>query len=50
MKRKYVSWAVLIVLAAAAAVVFSAQAADTQGRSLPTFEVDHAWPKVPPQW
>src|ERR1051326_4073268 len=21
-----------------------------QKRSLPTFEVDHAWPKVPPQW
>jgi DNA-binding beta-propeller fold protein YncE len=21
-----------------------------QGRSLPTFEVDRAWPKVPPQW
>jgi hypothetical protein len=28
----------------------SAQSAPKAGRSLPTFEVDRAWPKVPPQW
>jgi hypothetical protein len=58
MKRKYVSWAVLIALAAVAAVeekrlsttAFSAQAAETSSRSLPIFEVDRTWPKVPPQW
>ena len=48
MTRKSLSWVILIALAAAAAVAFSAQAAEP--RSLPTFEVDHAWPKVPPQW
>src|SRR5262245_50314692 len=26
------------------------EAAPAQSRSLPTFEVDRAWPKVPPQW
>jgi hypothetical protein len=58
MKSKHVSWAVLIALAALATVeqkrlstaVFSAQAAEPAGRSLPIFEVDRAWPKVPPQW
>jgi hypothetical protein len=45
MKSRYVSWAVLIALTAAAA-----QAAEPTGRSLPIFEVDRAWPKVPPQW
>src|SRR5438477_864759 len=50
MKCKSMSWVLLIVLAVAAAVAFSAQAAEPQGRSLPIFEVDHAWPKVPPQW
>jgi hypothetical protein len=44
MKRNLISWAVLLTLAGVA------QAADTQGRSLPTFEVDRTWPKVPPQW
>src|SRR5579871_1014453 len=58
MKRSRVGWAVLFVLVVAAGVeekriptaIFSAQAAPVEGRSLPTFEVDHAWPKVPPQW
>jgi hypothetical protein len=58
MKRTCVSWAVLIALAAVAAVeenrhstaMFSAQAAEPASRSLPVFEVDRAWPKVPPQW
>jgi len=58
MKRICVSWAVLIAVAVFAAVeeqgpasaAFSAQAAEPQGRSLPIFEVDRAWPKVPPQW
>jgi len=58
MKRKSVSWVVLIALAGAAAVeekwlsstAALAQAAPPQGRSLPIFEVDRSWPKVPPQW
>ena len=56
MKRNWISWAVLITLVGAAAVkekwlstaAWSAQAAE--GRSLPVFEVDHAWPKVPSKW
>src|SRR6202163_3659696 len=58
MKGKCVSWAVLIALAGALAVqekwlsntAVLAQTAPPQGRSLPIFEVDHSWPKVPPQW
>jgi hypothetical protein len=58
MKRKWVHWAILSALVVAAAVgekwlssaPFSAQAAQPEGRSLPTFEVDHAWPKVPAKW
>src|SRR6202051_4214347 len=57
MKRKCVNWVVLTALVGAAAVgerglssgLFSAQAAQ-QGRSLPIFEVDRAWPDVPAQW
>ncbi|MDE3159563.1 MAG: hypothetical protein KGM92_12410 [Acidobacteriota bacterium] len=56
MKRNWISWAVLITLVGAAAVkekwlstaAGSAQAAE--GRSLPVFEVDRAWPKVPSKW
>src|SRR5580658_9298427 len=56
--KRFVSWAVLIALAAVATVeqkwlssaVLSAQAAELTNRSLPIFEVDRAWPKVPPQW
>src|SRR4029453_7195406 len=47
MKRENISGAVLIALIVAGGVV---RAAQTPGRSLPTFEVDRAWPKVPPQW
>src|SRR5213592_874063 len=58
MKRKNISRAVLIALVVAAGVVekrlssraLAVQAAPPQGRSLPAFEVDRAWPKVPPQW
>jgi len=58
MKRKYVSWTVLIasVVAAAAEATWlsnatvSAQSAPAKSRSVPVFEVDRAWPKVPPQW
>ncbi|PYU26783.1 MAG: hypothetical protein DMG30_01375 [Acidobacteria bacterium] len=58
MKHKWVNEAVLsaLVLAAAAgerwlsSAAFSAQAAQPQGRSLPIFEVDRDWPKVPAQW
>jgi hypothetical protein len=28
----------------------AARATQAEARSLPTFEVDRAWPKVPPQW
>jgi len=56
--KRFVNWAVLIAVAPAATVgekwlssaVFSAQAAEPTSRSLPIFEVDRAWPKVPPQW
>ena len=44
-----------VVLAGAAATwgsraALSAQAAQTKARSLPTFEVDRSWPKVPAKW
>src|SRR2546427_1394924 len=58
MKRENISRAILIALVVAAGVegkwfssaALTAHATQTQGRSLPTFEVDRAWPKVPPQW
>jgi hypothetical protein len=58
MTHKNTSRAVLIALVVAAGVVggrlsnaeLAAQAAKAQGRSLPIFEVDRAWPKVPPQY
>jgi DNA-binding beta-propeller fold protein YncE len=54
MKSKYV-WAVPIVLIATGAVEEkwlsgTARAAEPTSRSLPVFEIDRAWPKVPPQW
>src|SRR5438034_1182070 len=57
MKRENISRAILIALVVAAGVegkwfssaALTAHATQTQGRSLPTFEVDRAWPKVPPQ-
>ena len=58
MKRTFVKWALLSALVLAATLgqkwlpsaAFSTQAAQHQSRSLPTFEVDHAWPKVPAKW
>src|SRR5579862_9887942 len=58
MKRNRVSGPILIALVVAMAAgerwhsngAFSAQAAEPQGRSLPIFEVDRAWPKVPARW
>jgi hypothetical protein len=58
MTRENTGRAVLIALVLAAGVegkrLFSAglaaQAGPVQGRSVPTFEVDRAWPKVPPKW
>src|SRR5213596_2488345 len=44
MRRASVSGIVLILL------FFAAQAVQAQSRSVPTFEVDPSWPKVPPQW
>ncbi|SRR6266567_8118205 len=53
MKRKTLNRAVLLASVVAAGVggagLFTSGAA-AQTRSLPTFEVDKAWPKVPPQW
>ena len=42
MKRAYFCWSALLLFT----VIF----AQAQTRSLPTFEVDRAWPKVPSQW
>jgi DNA-binding beta-propeller fold protein YncE len=45
--------AVVIALVAAAAMgatALTATGASAQTRSVPTFAVDPAWPKVPPQW
>ena len=58
MIRKALNWAVLTAFVVAGAVeenwlsstAYSAHAAQAEGRSLPTFEVDRAWPKVPSQW
>jgi hypothetical protein len=57
MKRTYLAHAAIAALIAVAAVHGKwvatdahAQAAQAQARSLPTFEVDKSWPKVPPQW
>jgi hypothetical protein len=55
--KRLLSWAVLIAVPPAATVeqkwlsnaAFSAQAAEPTSRSLPIFEVDPAWPKIPPQ-
>src|SRR2546426_11745762 len=44
MRRASVSGIVLILS------FFAAQAVQAQSRSVPTFEVDRSWPKVPPQW
>jgi DNA-binding beta-propeller fold protein YncE len=57
-KRTHISGAVLagiVVFAAADAkwvsrAALDAQAAQTKTYSLPTFEVDRAWPKVPAKW
>src|SRR5438552_14686731 len=49
MKRENISSALLIACAVAV-VALAAQTNQAQNRSLPTFEVDRAWPKVPPQW
>src|SRR3954465_10651790 len=54
---KYARWTALVPLVMVAALeksplrnpVLQVQAAET-GRAMPVFEVDHAWPKVPPQW
>src|SRR5438132_8882376 len=39
-----------IFLCAVLNVLMIAGAAHAQSRSLPTFEVDRSWPKIPPQW
>jgi len=41
---------VAIIVVAVVVVKKFSEAAPAQSRSLPTFEVDRAWPKVPTQW
>src|ERR1700730_11906595 len=58
MTRENVSRAVLMAVIVSAWVggkrlstpELEAQATQAEARSLPTFEVDRAWPTVPPQW
>jgi DNA-binding beta-propeller fold protein YncE len=50
MKRENIRRVILIALVVATVVAGKWQATQAQVRSLPTFEVDRAWPKVPPQW
>ena len=50
MKRTWPSRAALIALVAAGASVSAKAPPPTQSRSLPIFEIDRAWPKIPPQW
>jgi hypothetical protein len=57
MKRKSLTRAVLIPLVIVAgfqgawqAAAGAAQTAEPQGRSVPMFEVDTSWPKVPAKW
>ena len=50
MKRTMLSHAALMVMVGAGLFAAVVQAAQAQGRSVPTFEVDAAWPKVPSQW
>ncbi len=48
MKRMTITHAVLLGVLAAGASLYATEAAAQ--RSVPTFAVDSAWPKVPPQW
>jgi hypothetical protein len=52
MKRSYLGRAALValVMVVAQGTWFATEAMAQSGRSLPTFEVDKGWPKVPPQW
>jgi DNA-binding beta-propeller fold protein YncE len=49
-KQKIFRWVTWIPLVVAAGVAFGTQAIPAQNRSVPTFEVDRSWPKVPAQW
>src|SRR5437899_4917652 len=56
MKRNGVRLSILITVILAVAVVqarrpsIATVSAQSQGRSVPTFEVDRTWPRVPSQW
>src|SRR5260370_3595942 len=56
MKRNSVRLTILIASILAVSVLearrpsIATVSAQAPGRSLPTFQVDRAWPKVPPQW
>src|SRR5215475_13204551 len=49
MERNRVRWAIFIAMIATATVL-AAQGSQPQPSSLPMFEVDRAWPKVPAKW
>jgi len=50
-KRLYVALlSVFVIAAAVAATSLISAGAQSKAHSLPVFEVDHAWPKVPAQW
>jgi DNA-binding beta-propeller fold protein YncE len=50
MKHRYLAHAAIAAMMALGFSQGSVTAARAQGKSLPTFEVDKNWPKVPPQW
>jgi len=50
MGYKHICSAALIASFTAGLTIFAVSAANAQSRTLPSFEVDRSWPKVPPQW
>ena len=50
MRAKRRTLAVLTMLAVVPLFAGAAAAQSAPARSMPVFEVDKAWPKVPPQW
>src|ERR1700676_5444994 len=55
MKRKYFTWLILTAMVIVgekwpSGSAIWAQAAQSRRHTLPVFEVDHAWPKMPAKW
>src|SRR5262245_40852203 len=50
MTKRRVLVAVVAIVAAGCALCLVSDNVSAQARSLPIFEVDRAWPKVPPKW